>query len=102
MRVTLSYFIEPNPSSRGRSKYSYESHGLRFAAALATSNILAVWPTGGWWKTSKDRTNEKARFSLIVTIKTKADIDLLTPIQTMVKQMSTVPGSKTVIPLEKA
>jgi hypothetical protein len=31
MRVTLSYFIEPNPSERGfRSKYRYESHGLRF------------------------------------------------------------------------
>ena len=31
MRVTLSYFIEPNPSNRGfRSKYRYESHGLRF------------------------------------------------------------------------
>jgi len=32
MRVTLSYFIEPNPSARGiRSRYRYESHGLRFA-----------------------------------------------------------------------
>lgn len=31
MRVTLSYFIEPNPSARGvRSRYRYESHGLRF------------------------------------------------------------------------
>lgn len=31
MRVTLSYFIEPNPSHRGvRSRYRYESHGLRF------------------------------------------------------------------------
>ena len=31
MRVTLSYFIEPNPSQRGmRSRYSYQSHGLRF------------------------------------------------------------------------
>ena len=31
MRVTLSYFIEPNPSDRGvRSRYRYESHGLRF------------------------------------------------------------------------
>ena len=30
MRVTLSYFIEPNPSRRGhRSRYRYESHGLR-------------------------------------------------------------------------
>lgn len=31
MRVTLSYFIEPNPSERGFSaRYHYESHGLRF------------------------------------------------------------------------
>jgi hypothetical protein len=32
LRVTLSYFIEPNPSSRGWSgRYVYPSHGLRFA-----------------------------------------------------------------------
>ena len=31
MRVTLSYFVEPNPSARGfRTRYRYESHGLRF------------------------------------------------------------------------
>jgi hypothetical protein len=31
MRVTLSYFVEPNPSSRGSSsKYHYPSHRLRF------------------------------------------------------------------------
>ena len=31
MRVTLSYFIEPNPSERGRDlRYRYASHGLRF------------------------------------------------------------------------
>lgn len=31
MTVTLSYFIEPNPSNRGVSgKYSYQSHNLRF------------------------------------------------------------------------
>ncbi len=31
MRVTLSYFIEPNPARRGwGKKYSYASHGLRF------------------------------------------------------------------------
>ena len=31
MRVTLSYFIEPNPSARGfATRYRYESHGLRF------------------------------------------------------------------------
>ncbi len=32
LRVTLSYFIEPNPGRRGyRQRYSYQSHGLRFA-----------------------------------------------------------------------
>jgi len=30
MRVTLSYFISPNPSSRVRTRYRYESFGLRF------------------------------------------------------------------------
>ena len=31
LRVTVSYFIQPNPSARGvRSRYRYESHGLRF------------------------------------------------------------------------
>lgn len=31
LRVTLSYFVEPNPSSRGWSgRYVYPSHGLRF------------------------------------------------------------------------
>lgn len=32
LRITLSYFIEPNPGERGRSKrHTYASHGLRFA-----------------------------------------------------------------------
>jgi hypothetical protein len=31
MRVTLSYFVEPNPGRRGwKRRYSYASHGLRF------------------------------------------------------------------------
>lgn len=31
LRVTCSYFIEPNPSRRGwRQRYAYASHGLRF------------------------------------------------------------------------
>jgi len=39
MTVTLSYFIEPNPSSRGRSRYRYESHGLRFDVKRPTEDI---------------------------------------------------------------
>ncbi len=40
MRVTLSYFIEPNPSRRGdRSRYRYESHGLRFDVKRPAESI---------------------------------------------------------------
>ena len=39
MRVTLSYFIEPNPSGRDvRSRYRYESHGLRFDVKRPTES----------------------------------------------------------------
>ena len=37
LRVTLSYFIEPNPARRGwRGRYRYASHGLRFEVKTAT------------------------------------------------------------------
>ena len=40
MRVTLSYFIEPNPSRRGvRSRYRYQSHGLRFDVKRAHESV---------------------------------------------------------------
>ncbi|AKS33198.1 Y4bN protein [Mycobacteroides abscessus subsp. massiliense] len=40
MRVTLSYFVEPNPSSRGwTGRYIYPSHGLRFATRRPEDNI---------------------------------------------------------------
>lgn len=36
MRVTLSYFVEPNPGERGwTTRHRYSSHGLRFAAKRA-------------------------------------------------------------------
>jgi hypothetical protein len=39
MRVTLSYFIEPNPGRRGWvRRYSYASHGLRFDVRRATES----------------------------------------------------------------
>lgn len=39
MRVTLSYFIEPNPSRLGwRSKHRYQSHGLRFDVKRPTES----------------------------------------------------------------
>lgn len=37
LKVTLSYFIQPNPSRRGwQSKFKYQSHGLRFAVRAAS------------------------------------------------------------------
>ena len=42
MRVTLSYFVEPNPSRRGvRTKYRYESHGLRFDVKRPFESVAA-------------------------------------------------------------
>lgn len=39
LRVTLSYFVEPNPSRRGwQSKYRYQSHALRFAVMGSTED----------------------------------------------------------------
>lgn len=136
MRVTLSYFIEPNPPRRGYvARYQYASHGLRFsvrrpqetpermiarlsaaewptenrrkkrpfetisddrnwdlgpetvsvrgsihsdawrgtAAQLALSNLIGVYPVGGWWRYRKDRTivEKTARYSLIISVSTE-------------------------------
>jgi len=39
MRVTLSYFIEPNPARRGwAGRFTYQSHGLRFDLRRATES----------------------------------------------------------------
>ena len=40
LRVTLSYFIEPNPGERGWTRrHRYASHGLRFAVKNATESL---------------------------------------------------------------
>lgn len=40
LRVTLSYFVEPNPSRRGwTGRYVYPSHGLRFATRRPEESI---------------------------------------------------------------
>jgi hypothetical protein len=41
MRLTLSYFIEPNPGRRGWvRRYSYPSHGLRFDVRRPTESSI--------------------------------------------------------------
>lgn len=40
LRVTLSYFVEPNPGRRGwRRRHRYASHGLRFDVRRATESM---------------------------------------------------------------
>jgi hypothetical protein len=40
LRVTLSYFIEPNPGRRGwKKRHRYASHGLRFEVKTATESL---------------------------------------------------------------
>jgi hypothetical protein len=40
LRVTLSYFIEPNPGERGWTRrHRYASHGLRFAVKKSTESL---------------------------------------------------------------
>jgi hypothetical protein len=42
LRVTLSYFIEPNPGERGGlDKYAYQSHALRFAVRRPLESAAA-------------------------------------------------------------
>lgn len=40
LRVTLSYFVEPNPARRGwKRRHRYASHGLRFEVKTATESL---------------------------------------------------------------
>lgn len=40
LKVTLSYFIEPNPGRRGyKQRFSYQSHGLRFEVIRPTQSL---------------------------------------------------------------
>lgn len=42
LRVTLSYFVEPNPARRGwHTKHRYGSHGLRFASQRPAESVAA-------------------------------------------------------------
>jgi hypothetical protein len=41
LRVTLSYFVEPNPARRGwRARHRYASHGLRFDVKTGDESVM--------------------------------------------------------------
>lgn len=66
--------------SDNRNKGSIHSDELNLTAAqLATCNLIAVFPIGGWWKTRTNLNcyNKSMRYSLIVSLDTPIeDIDL--------------------------
>lgn len=60
------------------------------AANLATKNIIAVYPVGGWWKELKrqNKCDSSANYSLIVSIKTQeTEVDIYTPILNQVENL---------------
>ena len=66
MRITLSYFIEPNPSSRGWiGRYTYPSHALRFAVRRPAESVVDF----------RRRINTKARIEGDARLTTAGDSD---------------------------
>ncbi|SDZ45380.1 S8 family peptidase [Herbiconiux ginsengi] len=76
------WFIGPNQRNLGSLHQDiWEGSGQE----LAASGVLGVYPVGGWWKRNqrRDRLDLPVRYSLIVSLKTRAqDVDLYTPIAT--------------------
>ncbi|MFR9751678.1 S8 family peptidase [Nocardia sp. 004] len=52
------------------------------AADLAKCDRIAVYPVGGWWKNNSrsERVDQPVRYSLIISIRIGAEVDIYTPI----------------------
>lgn len=78
-----------------RNKGSIHSDELRLTAAqLATCNMIAVFPIGGWWKsrTNLKQYNNKIRYSLIVSLDTPIEnIDLYNIVKTRIEALVNIP-----------
>lgn len=90
-----------NDSSRwligtdNRNRGSIHSDELNLTAAqLATCNMIAVFPIGGWWKsrTNLKCYNKSIRYSLLVSLDTPLEeIDLYNVIKTKIENLIPVP-----------
>lgn len=78
-----------------RNKGSIHSDEIRLSAAqLATCNMIAVYPIGGWWKTriNLSRYNSRLRYSLIVSLDTPLEnIDMYNIVKTKIDALVNVP-----------
>lgn len=55
------------------------------AVQLAARDMIGIKPVTGWWKDSAKNANRKGRYALVITISTpEQNIDLYTPISTLV------------------
>lgn len=143
VKITLSYYVEPNPGNRGKmKKHSYQSIRLNFelnqpleplnkfqrrvshlgeeepmdndggrwrigikrrnqgsissdaimcsAAELADCNLLAIYPSSGWYKTRKSKADVKIKYSLVVSIEAPEQ-DIYTEIQNKIRIQQLIP-----------
>jgi hypothetical protein len=78
LRVTLSYFVEPNPASRGwQGRYRYAS-----SACASTSSVRQRLSRSS---NRRDRAGLPVRYALLVSLRTEAaTADIYTPIATQI------------------
>ena len=70
--------------TKGRRKGSIHSDIWQGSAAdLAGCNSIAIYPASGWWRRQKDKAivNSIANYSLLISIRTSVDVDLMTPVE---------------------
>jgi hypothetical protein len=62
------------------------------AAELAASGFVAVYPITGWWRErpTHGSFDKKARYSLIITLKSKENIDIYSSIKTVIENSTAV------------
>ncbi|GAB4279298.1 MAG: S8 family peptidase [Marinilabiliales bacterium] len=59
------------------------------AVELASSNLIAIYPSIGWWRERPhlEKVNNRTRYSLIISIETEElDVDIYTPLAVQVEQ----------------
>lgn len=88
-----SWFLRSNLRSRG-SLHSDTWTGT--AAALANKSEIAVFPVGGWWKEIGAQMEQdlEMRYAMTVSLEvfSDADVDIYTPIRTLIANRVVVPG----------
>lgn len=73
----LPWFLGTNRRNHG----SIHSDFIKTSAAnLAACNLIAVYPSSGWWKTRREKENATIKYSLVVSLETP-ETDIYTAIQ---------------------